>query len=143
LFAQNCLIWLSKELSSEGEVLPTGDEILELLSFLVEHFENPENALDKKKLLWCQDRWLPIAIGLEHWDDKNCHCDLPTDALKMKDGADRIFCAATSEAFGLMVCDNCRDKWEAIMKLKAENKVSAKSYFANFPSVHALTKFSL
>ena len=125
-----------KELGSEGEVLPTCDEILELLSYSVDHFENPENALDKKKLLWYQDRWLPIAIGLEYWDDKNRHYDLPTDTLKMRDGVDRLLCTATSEAFGLMVYDNCRDKWEAIMKLKAENKGKYKIVLCKFQSMH-------
>jgi len=85
---------------------------VELLQFSVEHYEKPENAKDKKMLLWYQDHWLPISIGLECWDDKNRHCDLPTDKVKLKDGKDWVLCAATSEAFGLMVYDNCRDKWK-------------------------------
>jgi len=85
---------------------------VERLQFLVEHCENPENAKDKKILLWHQDCWLPVAVGLEHWDDKNRHCDLPTDKVKLRDGNDWVLCTATSEAFGLMVHDNCHDKRE-------------------------------
>ena len=42
--------------------------------------------------------------------------------MKMRDGVDRTLVTVSSESFGLMVHDNCRDKWEAIMKLKAGNK---------------------
>ena len=107
---------------NEGEVLPTCDEILKILQYSVEHFEKPENAKDKRILLWYQDRYLPIAVGLEYWDDKNRHYDLPTDTVKMRDGVDRTLVTVSSKSFGLMVYDNCRDKWEAIMKLKAGNK---------------------
>ena len=120
-----------KELGNDGPVLPTAQEIVELLQFSVEHYEKPENAKDKKILLWYQDRWLPIAIGLEYWDDKNRHYDLPTDKVKLRDGKDWVLCTATSEAFGLMVYDNCRDKWEEIFKLKHVNKGKLKSFSEN------------
>ena len=116
----------------DAKVLPTCDEILEVLKFSVDHFENPENKKDKKILLWYMDRWLPIAIGLEYWDDKYRHYCLPTDKLKMRDGVDRLYCTTSSEAFGLMVYDNCRDKWEAIMKLKAGNKGKCKLVLCKF-----------
>jgi hypothetical protein len=116
----------------EAEVLPSADELVEILKHSVEHHEKPENARDKKILLWYQDRWLPIVMGLEYWDDKNRHYDLPTDKIKMRDGVERDLCTATSEAFGLMVYENCRDKWEAIMKLKAGNKGKYKIVLCKF-----------
>ena len=36
------------------------------------------------------------------------------------------------EAFGLMVYENCRDKWEAITKLKAGNKGKYKIVLCKF-----------
>ena len=132
-----------KELGNDGPVLPTAQEIVELLQFSVEHCEKPENAKDKKILLWYQDRWLPIAIGLEYWDDKNRHYDLPTDKVKLRDGKDWVLCAATSEAFGLMVYDNCRDKWEEIFKLKHGNKGKLKSFSENSSINSCINTFPL
>ena len=117
----------------EDEILPTCDEILEIKQYSEDHFEDPDNARDKKILLWYEDRWLPIAIGLEYWDDKNRHYDLPTDTLKLRDGTEKVRVTPSSEAFGLMVYDNCRDKWEAIMKLKAGNKGKCKIILCKFP----------
>ena len=121
-----------KRPDKNAPVLPTCDELLEILKYSVEHFENPENARDKKILLWYQDCWLPVAIGLEYWDEKNRHYNLPTDTIKMRNNQEKIICTIASEAFGLMVYDNCRDKWEAIMKLKEENKGKYKSIFCKF-----------
>jgi len=50
----------------------------------------------------------------------------------MRDGVDWLLCTATSEAFGLMVHNNCCDKWQASMKLKAENKGKYKIVLCKF-----------
>ena len=86
-----------------------------------EVLEEPGNHLCKKILVWYINRWLPIAVGSEYWDVKYRHFKLMTDTIKMRTGEEKVLCTVTSKAFGLMVYDNCRDKWLNIMNLKKAN----------------------
>ena len=92
---------LKQGATSDDEIQPSCDEILEIMQYSEEHFEDPDNARDKKILLWYEDRWLPIAIGLEYWDDKNRHYDLPTDTLKMRDASIKRFTGNSFRPFAL------------------------------------------
>lgn len=113
-------------------VLPTCNDILDLLQATPEYLEDPANSRDKKILLWYEDRFLPIAIGLEYWSPKNRHYKLKTDTVTLRNGEEKVLCTIASEAFGLMTYDNCRDKWEEIMKLKAENRGKYKICLCKF-----------
>lgn len=120
---------LSKTTKKGEEVLPKGEYLLQLLQLPITHFEDPKNAKDKRILLWYQDRWMPIVVGLEYWDNKYRHYELPTDKVKLRDGNEWVHVTISSEAFGLAMYENCRDKWEEIMKLKAENRGKCNVYF--------------
>lgn len=90
-----------------------------------EDLEKPENVVSKTIQMWYTDRWLPVVIGTEYWDESKRHYKLPTDTCKisLKDGTeeDKVLCTVTSEGFGLLIYDNCREKWAAIQKLRAQN----------------------
>jgi hypothetical protein len=118
-----CLICINvTELFDQLGSLPTIDYIKNLLQMKPAHFEEFKNAEDKTILLWYVDRWLPVVIGLEYWDDKIRHFNLMTDKTKLRTGDEVVLCTTSSEAFGLMMYENCHAKWEEIMKLKKENK---------------------
>ena len=101
--------------------LPTVDTITNILSDTVENLK--KHAHDRNILLWYQDRYLPVIHGLEYWGPKYRHYRLPTDKEPMsQDKKERILCTVSSEAFGLMIYENCREKWQNIMKLKKKNR---------------------
>lgn len=87
--------------------------------------EQPENENVKIIQQWYTDRWLPIVIGSEYWDESNRHYKLPTDecSIKKRDGTEekKVLCTISSEGFGLLIYDNCRDKWQNIFTLKDKN----------------------
>ena len=102
-------------------VLPTAATLSGILSESVENLKKNVNA--RNILLWYQDRYLPVIHGLEYWGPKYRHYRLPTDKEPMsQDKKERILCTVSSEAFGLMVYENCREKWQNIMKLKKKNR---------------------
>ena len=86
---------------------------------------------------------MPIVVGTEYWDENNCYYKLPTDMCKirMKDGTEeeRVLCTISSEAFGLLVFDNCRDKWANIMTLRSTNLGKLQKFCANFEAGLKLT----
>jgi len=96
---------------------------LKILKETTEYFDTKGNESDKQILLWYQDCYLPVVHGLEYWGPKYRHFCFPTDKVPMShDKKERILCTVASEAFGLMVYENCRDKWLNIMKLKKVNR---------------------
>ena len=76
-------------------------------------------------LLWYLDCFLPHAAGLEFWGPNIRPFHLMTDKLDVpgdKSGKKKVYVTITSEAFGLVVYANCRDKWIADFTLRATNK---------------------
>ena len=93
-----------------------------------EHLENPENKKSKDLLLWYVDRYLPVAAGNEYWSDQIRYYKLLTDTCRLPNAAEenKVLVTVSSEAFGLLILDNCRDKWLKIFKLKEEKGKGAK-----------------
>ena len=123
------------ELFDKLGALPEPDYLKNLLQMKPEYFEDPKNKEDKDILTWHADRWLPVVIGTEYWDDKIRHYKLMTDTTKLpKTGEEVVYCTTSSEAFGLMMYENCHGKWEKIMTLKKENKGKCMIRFVQFAS---------
>ena len=110
------------ELYADLKKLPTAAELCQILEQPPPYFENPEAASDKKILIWYVDRYLPAVHGNEHWDTKYRHYKLQTDKVPLgPNQQELVLCTIQSEAFGLMLHDNCRDKWQKILDLKNSN----------------------
>lgn len=124
--------------------LPTTEMLRAILKNGTEEaLEVPTNSGDKKILEWYIDRWLPVVIGSEYWDEKFRHYQLQTDKIKLRNGKQVPLCSVESEAFGLLVWDNCKDKWENIFNLKKQNPgklriVSCKLQFESFANCQQL-----
>lgn len=136
------------ELYHKLNELPTTEQILQILAMSPDDLEKPENASLKTIQEWYTDCWLPIVVGSEYWDESNCHYKLPTDecSIKKKDGTEekKVLCTISSEGFGLLVYDNCRDKWQNIFTLKAENPGKFHKICQNSPlNLSNLRVFSL
>lgn len=135
-----------QELYEQLQDLPTTEQVLSILAMTPDQLEQTQTPLAKNILIWYVDRWLPIVIGSEYWDENNRHYKLPTDKCKitMRDGTEeeRVLCTISSEAFGLLVYDNCRDKWANIMKLKAQNPGKIQNFWANVPRSSKTYTFS-
>lgn len=83
--------------------------------------EKPENKEKKDLYLWYFDRYLPIAAGRDYYNKDHRHYKLLTD--KTPACGKMVPCVSkTSEAFGLVMLDNCRNKWINVFKWKDDKK---------------------
>lgn len=76
-------------------------------------------------LAWYLDKWMPMVAGAEFWGPTKRPFRLMTDLEKLrgeKKTPERTLVTITSEAFGLLVFANCREKWLASFQFRKENK---------------------
>ena len=90
-----------------------------MLEMSEEHLEKAENVVKKELFIWYFDRWLPVAAGKEWYGDKVRYYQLASSKVKVG-GKGRVIVTVTSEAFGLLMWENCCDKWVKIWKKKKE-----------------------
>lgn len=91
-----------------------------------EFLDDPANAKQKELLLWYYDRWLPICAGNLYWGETIRYYKLPSDTCKMPNGEEKGLVTVTNEAFGLLVLENCHQKWMNIFQYKAKHGRGAK-----------------
>ena len=83
---------------------------------------NDESYGRKSKLfLWCVDKWLPAVAGFDCCGPKIRKFKMPTQNVEVMKGVKKIAVSTDSEAFGLVVLENCRDKWSHIIPKKHED----------------------
>ena len=113
-------LFCSAEWWTEHKTIPTVEKILALLNMPTHMLEKEEHAEDRAILLWYFDRFLPVAAGKEYYGEEIRYYKRPTEKMKVN-GADKVCVTITSEAFGLLVLENCHDKWINIFEFKAKN----------------------
>ena len=110
--------------------LPELDEIINVWNFSQPAKFTSEaelKAYQQRKeaiLLWYLDEYLAGAAGLEHWGPDRRAFHLMTDMAKV-DGdpsnKEKVMVTVSSEAFGLLCYENCREAWIATFKYKAKH----------------------
>lgn len=92
--------------------MPTIDEIIHVLSLTKEALEadTDDARVYKALFLWYYDKYLTAAAGKHWWRDDVKHYYLPTDTQDVA-GVQKVNVTITSEAFGLLVYENCQQKW--------------------------------
>ncbi len=94
-------------------------------------------------LTWYLDEYLPMAVGLECWGPNIRPFHLMTDKVEVEgdpSGKKKVLVTVTSEAFGLLLYANCREKWIAGFEWKAKQKTKKPKlpqYKKSDPSTHA------
>lgn len=106
--------------------MPTVDEILNIweitahLPLIPDANESDEDKLLRELLVWYWDRWLQIVADKEYWGVKNRGTMIPVDTVEIpkKDANEedwivekKVAVTVTSEAFGILIFANCRNKW--------------------------------
>ncbi len=86
-----------------------------------QNLEKTENAEAKTFLLWYYERYLPVVAGKPYWSEDIKYYQLLTDTQDIN-GKQKVHVTVTSEAFGLLVWENCYVKWLKIFQLKAEDE---------------------
>jgi hypothetical protein len=76
-------------------------------------------------MVWYVDSWLEQAATSEYWNKKIRYFKMPTSTFQY-DGKPRDYVTPASEAFGLLVYDNCRDKWMKQYEWKQQGKALPK-----------------
>jgi hypothetical protein len=102
----------------EKEV-PSVDEIKTALKMTEYDLDKPENAKQKRLVIWYFDRWLPIAAGKEFWGDEIRYYHYPTDTIQItgntpSSSGEKVLVTVSSEAFGLLVLENCEVRFDSI-----------------------------
>lgn len=83
-------------------------------------FETPGMELQKELCLWYFDRWLPIVAKKEFYGEDIRYYQQYTAKMNVN-GKQKVAVTVTSEAFGLVMLENCRDKWLNIFELKKKD----------------------
>ena len=104
--------------------------------------EEPENAIRKELFIWYFDQYLVAVLPREFWkEDIRCY-KLLTDTIEIG-GRQRVLVSVTSEAFGLLMWENCHQKWINYFRLKDEKGEKAKVPQGKEPGAEAhLAKWS-
>jgi hypothetical protein len=75
-----------------------------------EELKKDEMAIQKELFLWYYDAWLPAILPREFWREDIRFYRLLTDACEIA-GKQKVLVTVASEAFGLLMWENCRNKW--------------------------------
>ena len=92
-------------------------------------------------LTWYVDEYLPMAAGVQWFGPTIRPYYLPCDTLDIGGGQMKVYVTITSEAFGRLVFENCRDKWVEIFKWRdaqpsSKKRTNPPTYKANKPETH-------
>ena len=101
--------------------MPSTDLIMKWMGLSATDIDKPENADARTFLLWYYERYLPVVAGKPYWSDDIKYYKLPTDTQDIG-GKQKVHVTVTSEAFGLLVWENCFAKWKKIFDLKADDE---------------------
>lgn len=82
--------------------------------------EEPENAVKKQIFIWYYDVYLVACLPKEFWKEDIRYYQLLTDEINIF-GKMKGLVTVSSEAFALLMWENCRDKWINYFKYKEAN----------------------
>lgn len=82
-----------------------------------DELEKPENKTEKELFLWYYDQWLAAILPKEFWKPDIRYYNLMTDKIDIA-GQQKVLVTVSSEAFGLLMWENCHKKWVNYCKLK-------------------------
>ena len=89
---------------------------------------------------WYVEEYLPMAAGVQWFGPTIRPYFLPSDLIDMPSGEKKVCVTITSEAYGLLVYENCRDKWLEIFKWRDLQPKSKKNkpptYTPSDPATH-------
>ncbi len=100
--------------------LPEREEIWDVLQLSEAELEKPENSVKKELFLWYYDQWLPAVLPREFWKEDIRYYKLLTDTIELA-GKQKVLVTVSSEAFGLLMWENCREKWINFCVFKEQN----------------------
>lgn len=104
------------------------------LAALTDLATDEKHKAAKALVVWYYESWLPIAIGRKYWEKHHRWYNKPIDSCEIKKKNDdgewiaekKVLVTITSEAFGWLTYDNCRDKWLNLFRFRETNGKKAK-----------------
>ena len=92
--------------------IPTADDLLQIWDCCDLDLELPDNDYAKSVVIWYYDRWLPVVAGTDWWNPQQCYFNILTDKVEIGPNGDKkVFVTSSTEAFGVLIMDNCHTKW--------------------------------
>jgi hypothetical protein len=101
------------------DTLPTVRQLMNVYNLPAE--SDPTYEEREELLLWYHDELLPMALGQEQCAPKIRHYFSPVTKRDYGNGIEMPTVTCIGEGFGLVVYDNCRTKWLAILPKKIAN----------------------
>lgn len=105
--------------------IPSCSEIIDILQLHPAELEKPENSTQKDIFLWYFNDWMPAVAGKQWFGDDIKKYKLLTDLQDVR-GTKRVNVTITSEAFGLLMYENCQVKWQRMAQYKAKHGKKAR-----------------
>jgi hypothetical protein len=103
------------EFYNQHDSIPTVDDLLKVWDLCDQDLEEdgPEQQKMKALVIWYYDKWLPMVAGQKYWGDKMRlnFKHIPSDKVKIYGEEEKVLIPITTEAFGILVLDNCYDRW--------------------------------
>lgn len=131
--------------------MPTLEELINVYDVLEEEKPDGDDEeeradYDRKFALcaWYQDSYLPACVGELSFGKTTRYYKMQVDSFDLK-GKRRVIVEKQSEAYGLLMMENCHDKWKLIVPKKAQDpKWKVPDYVADDPTTHPYnaTKYS-
>lgn len=98
--------------------MPTLKEMREVYQLPEE--TDPTYDYKKSLLLWYTDHYLPVAAGLEYYGPTIRYYKMAIEATKVE-GVKTHLVTKESEAMGLLMYENCLEKWKEIVDMKSKD----------------------
>jgi len=121
-FTKDCLYLTQLFVSGHLELwdthgcVPTPQDILEVLALTPDQLK-AGHQIERDLVLWYFDRYLPVVVKKEFFGDNIRFYKRYTDKMNVN-GEQKVCVTLRSEAFGLLVMENCVKKWRKIFELK-------------------------
>jgi hypothetical protein len=131
----NFFVFYGKVWWKKYNSLPTLKDIQEILDLSPKTLNEPKYKKAKELLLWYYDEWLPAILPREFWREDIRHYKLLTDTVEIA-GKQKVLVTVASEAFGLLMWENCHDKWVNYFELKDKDGDKAPVPTGKHPEAH-------
>ena len=100
---------------------PSVEEIFTMFNMDARQLDADTTGYNKELMLWYFDKYLPCVATKNTWEPEHRLEHFPTSLHDFHGMGQKIRVTNVQEAFGLLLLDNCEDKWPKMFQWKKDN----------------------